>query len=118
MKMRDYELNDEDAENSAFNGNGGTPIIDPTPKPLPLTFFADLTESPLRKPWLIKDVLARDETSSWIGPPGSGKSALADDIAVHAAGGKDWRGHRTKTRSGVLIFALERADLHRRRLTA
>ena len=85
---------------------------------LPLTFFADLTETPQPKPWLIKGVLARDETSSWIAPPGKGKSALLTDIAVHKGGGLDWRGFRTKGQAGVVYFALERADLVRRRLIA
>jgi hypothetical protein len=117
--MRDYEL--KDAEDGAYlvNGNGDrVPITDPTPKPLPLTFFSDLTESPSPKPWLIKGVLARDETSSWIAPPGKGKSALLTDIAVHEAAGKDWRGYRIKQRTGVVYFALERANLTKRRLTA
>jgi hypothetical protein len=85
---------------------------------LPLTFFSDLSENPSPKPWLIKNILARDETSSWIAPPGKGKSALLTDLAVHKAGGIDWRGFHTKGRSGVVYFALERADLVRRRLIA
>lgn len=95
-------------------GNGS----DPKDKnALALTFFEELTEAP-PKPWLIKNVIARGETSSWIAPPGKGKSALLTDIAVHTAGNKDWRGHRTKGRSAVVYFALERADLVRRRLIA
>ena len=119
MRMRDYEL--KDAEDGAYlvNGNGDrVPVTDPTPKPLPLTFFSDLTESPSPKPWLIKGVLARGETSSWISPPGKGKSALLTDIAVHVAAGEDWRGHRVKQRAGVVYFALERAALTNRRFTA
>jgi len=82
-----------------------------------LTFFDQLTEAK-PKPWLIKNVIARGETSSWIAQPGRGKSALLTDIAIHLAAGKDWRGFRTKGRSGVVIFALERADLIKRRLIA
>ena len=85
---------------------------------LRLTYFADLSDQPTTKPWLIKGVIARDETSSWIAPPGKGKSALLTDIAVGLAGGQDWRGYRTKAKCGVVNFALERADLTRRRLTA
>ena len=85
---------------------------------MPLTFFDELSETPTPKPWLIKNVISRGETSSWIAPPGKGKSALLTDIAVHLAGGVDWRGFRTKGRSGVVYFALERADLVRRRLIA
>jgi hypothetical protein len=46
------------------------------PPALPLTFFDDLSENPAAKPWLVKNVIARGETSSWIAPPGKGKSAL------------------------------------------
>jgi hypothetical protein len=85
---------------------------------LPLTFFDDLSENPPRKEWLIKNVIARDETSSWIAPPAKGKSALLTDIAVHVAAGRDWRGYKTVDIAGVVYFALERADLVRRRLIA
>jgi hypothetical protein len=85
--------------------------------PIALTFFDELAK-PTPKPWLIKNVIACGETSSWIAPPGKGKSALLTDIAVHLAMGKDWRGYRTKTECGAVYFALERADLVRRRLVA
>jgi hypothetical protein len=58
------------------------------------------------------------ETSSWIAPPGKGKSSLLTDIGVHYAAGMVWRGYLTKQRGGVLYFALERADLANRRLVA
>src|SRR6516164_11715723 len=77
--------------------------------------FNDLSDSPSSKPWIIKNVMARNETSSWISPPGKGKSALLTDIAVHVAAGEDWRGHRVKQRAGVVYFALERAALTNRR---
>jgi hypothetical protein len=73
------------------------------PPALPLTFFDDLSENPAAKPWLVKNVIARGETSSWIAPPGKGKSALLADLAVHNAAGKNWRGYRTKRRTGVVI---------------
>ena len=101
----------------ASNGNGGNGKAQHS-RAVPLTFFDELSETPSPKPWLIKNVISRDETSSWIAPPGKGKSALLTDIAVHKAGGLDWRGFRTKGRSGVVYFALERADLVRRRLVA
>lgn len=82
-----------------------------------LTFFDTLTHA-TSKPWLIKNVIARGETSSWIAPPGQGKSALLTDIAVHLAGGNDWRNHRVKQSAGVIYFALERPDLVKRRLIA
>ncbi|SDK28438.1 MULTISPECIES: AAA family ATPase [Bradyrhizobium] len=80
--------------------------------------FAD--EEP--KNWLIEGVIALDEDSTWFGKDGGGKSTLIDDIAVHVASRRDWRGHkfnRDETEScGVIIFATERAALHRRRLEA
>lgn len=84
---------------------------------LPITIFdqCKALESP---DWIFKGLLARNETSSWVGPPASGKSALLTDLAVHGASGKDWQGHRSTGRTGVLILALERADQYRRRLQA
>ena len=102
-------------------------VADNTPKaagdagaaaPLRLVFFNDLGAQPTPKPWLIKNVMARDEISSWFGPPGKGKSALATDLTIANASGRDWRGFRTKCRCGVVYFAFERADLVRRRLIA
>ncbi len=70
------------------------------------------------KNWIIKNVIAAGETSSWIGPPGVGKSALITDLAIHIASGMDWRGYRSKERCGVVYFALERGELVKRRLIA
>src|SRR5262249_23933401 len=47
-----------------------------------------------------------------------GKSALMTEFAIHCAAAKDWREHTASERCGVVIFALERADLYRRRLDA
>jgi hypothetical protein len=86
--------------------------------PLKLTFFDEcLAFRP--KEWLIKGVIARGESSSWFGPPKVIKSGLLLDASVHLAAGVDeWRGYRIKERVGVVKFALERADLQRRRLGA
>jgi hypothetical protein len=82
-----------------------------------LVFF-DECSATAPKRWLIKGVIAFGETSSWIAPPGRGKSALHSDISVHLAAGMDWRGHRTKQQAGVVYFAFERADLVKRRNAA
>lgn len=84
---------------------------------LPLTFFADAAKTACKN-WIIKNVIARSEISSWIGSPGATKSTLLTDLAVHAAAKPDWRGHQIKEPVGVVYFALERANLVRRRLTA
>ncbi|WP_338830177.1 AAA family ATPase [Bradyrhizobium sp. 27S5] len=71
-----------------------------------------------QKMWIIKGAVAWGETSAWIGPPGSLKSALMSDLAISAAFGRDWHGRKSKGRVGVIYFALERADLVRRRIEA
>jgi hypothetical protein len=80
-----------------------------------MTLF-DEVERSTNKKWLIKGLIASGETSSWIGPPACGKSALMTCLSVHCARMVDWLGHRAKKKSGVLILALERADLYCRRL--
>src|SRR5262245_31474739 len=87
------------------------------PRRLRLTYF-DACHEVMAKPWIIKELFARGETSSWVSPPGGGKSALMACAAVHIAAGKDWRGFRSKERCGVLYLAFERADLARRRFAA
>ncbi|MBN9007337.1 MAG: AAA family ATPase [Rhizobiales bacterium] len=83
----------------------------------PFTLFDDCATS-APKVWLHKGVMALGENSTWFGEPGSLKSALITDIAVHAAAGIDWRGHRIKTCCGVVYFAFERSGQAKRRLAA
>jgi hypothetical protein len=82
---------------------------------LKLTYFDDCGAFALKQ-WILKGIIARGETSAWVAPPGAGKSALLTEISVHCAAQIDWRGHRAKEACGVVIFALERADLFKRRL--
>ena len=84
---------------------------------LKLTHFNECDKAS-NKIWLIKDFLAKGETSGLFGPPGSGKSALETDIAVALGCGEDFRGFKTKHRVGGVYFAFERADLTKRRLHA
>jgi hypothetical protein len=88
--------------------------VDTEPK---LTYFDDCGVF-VQKRWIMKGLVARGETSAWIAPPKAGKSALLTEIAVSCAAGRDWRGHKAKEACGVLILALERADLLKRRLRA
>jgi hypothetical protein len=83
--------------------------------PLKLTYFDDCGKTALRR-WILKGIIARNETSGWVAPPGAGKSALLTEIAIHCAARVDWRGHRAKEACGVVVFALERGDLFKRRL--
>lgn len=86
-------------------------------RPLAMTFFDDSDHFALKE-WILKGLIAKGETSSCVAPPGAGKSALMTELSVHCAGRIDWRGHKAKEACGVLILALERADLYRRRLQA
>jgi hypothetical protein len=66
------------------------------------------------KDHIIKGVLAWNETSAWIAPPGGMKSALLASAAMHAALALPWFGKKNNGhRVGVVYFALERADLVR-----
>jgi len=82
-----------------------------------VTFDEMDLESPAKQ-WLVKGIFARGETSAWIAPPGAMKSALLAEAAVCIGAGLDWHGFRNKGAMGVVYFALERADLVKRRLRA
>ena len=71
-----------------------------------------------QKMWIIKGIIARGETSAWIAPPGGMKSALMAELSLCSSYGQDWHGFQSKATLGVVYFALERADLVRRRLRA
>jgi AAA domain-containing protein len=79
---------------------------------------AEMSAMPVKKDWLIKGVFARGESSAWVAPPGGMKSALLAEASVCVAYGHDWHGYRNKGAMGVVYFALERADLVRRRILA
>jgi AAA domain-containing protein len=87
------------------------------PDAIRLSYFDDCS-AVTTKPWIMKGLFARGETSSWVAPPGAGKSALMTCAAVHVSANRDWRGFRSKERCGVLYLAFERADLVKRRLAA
>lgn len=78
----------------------------------------DIFTDEIEKAHFIKGVFAWNETSAWIAPPGGMKSALLASAAMHLATGRDWLGKKNKHSVGVVYFALERADLVKRRLDA
>lgn len=95
------------------------PATNPAPLARPkfgFTLYDDI-ELAQRKTWLVRDFLGAGEMSCMFGPPGSGKSVLATDLAAHVAAGREWFGRRV-TQGGVLYVALERAALVKRRLAA
>ncbi|WP_051346243.1 AAA family ATPase [Bradyrhizobium sp. th.b2] len=78
-----------------------------------------LDEANGAKAYLVKGVLGWGETSAWIAPPGGMKSALLASAAVSIALARPWFGRKTSDSPvGVVYFALERADLVKRRLIA
>jgi hypothetical protein len=84
---------------------------------LKLTYYGEFGREAKKRP-ILKGFLNKGETSSLIGPPKSLKLGLMTEIAIYCAAGQDWRGHSATNPCGVVIFALERADLYRRRLDA
>jgi AAA domain-containing protein len=62
---------------------------------LSFTLYRDIELEP-RKLWLVYDYLGAGELSCIFGPPGSGKSVLAGDLAAHVAAGRFWFGRRVQ----------------------
>jgi hypothetical protein len=83
---------------------------------LRLVMYGDLDPAP-RKDWVIADFLGAGELSCIAAAPGSGKSALATDMAGTVAAGRPWFGRHVKG-GGVLYVAAERAALVERRFAA
>ena len=74
-------------------------------------------EATSRKDWLVQGLLGAGDGSAWYGIPGCGKSAIAQDLAMHIAGGREWHGRQVK-RGAVLYVALERKQVVMRRAIA
>ena len=69
--------------------------------------------------WIIKGILAKGHNSYLFGPPGGGKSALYGSAATYlAAARKSWHGFKIRKQYAGVIFAMERADLVRKRIWA
>ena len=69
------------------------------------------------KDWLVRGLLGAGEQSAFYGKPGSGKSVLVGDLALHVAAGREWHGRKVK-QGAVLYIALERCKLIERRSIA
>src|ERR1019366_6109144 len=74
-------------------------------------------EATSTKEWLVKNLLGKGEASAFYGAPGSGKSALVEDMGLHIAGGLPWHG-RDVLQGAVCYIALERRLLVERRAIA
>jgi hypothetical protein len=106
------------AENNILDIKAGQVERSQTLRGYPFVTFDEMDAESPAKQWLIKGILARGETSAWIAPPGAMKSALLAQAAICVGAGLDWHGYRNKGAAGVVYFAIERADLVKRRLRA
>jgi hypothetical protein len=69
--------------------------------------------------WLVKHILPIDTQGQINGQPGTFKSFIALDLALHIAAGRpDWHGHRIKRHGLVLYMAAEGGRGIRRRIRA
>ncbi|MGN6374862.1 MAG: AAA family ATPase [Sphingomonas sp.] len=82
-------------------GNAAVVPIEPVARPLPVERFLNIGLK-LDGMWLIKGLLPATGLALIYGHPGSGKSFLALDLALHVALGWEWNGKRTK--QGLVIY--------------
>lgn len=94
----------------------GQPSKPRRPQGLTFTHFRDLTTPP-PKPWLVEEFLGAHEVSCVYGKPGSSKSLLVGDLALHVAAGLPWFDRQT-LHGGVIYVAAERSDVVKRRIFA
>ena len=84
---------------------------------LKLRIGADASEPVLEDIWAIEDVVPLCGLGAIYGPPGSGKSIIALDMAICAAAGLNWQGKLVE-RCIVLYAALEGTKMFRNRVWA
>lgn len=77
------------------------PEDEPRLSELPIEWGEEI-EPRLNSLWLVKRTLPQQGLALLYGHPGSGKSFLAIDIAMHVALGRDWNG--CQTRKGVVVY--------------
>lgn len=80
------------------------------------TWFKDIAESQIKE-HVIDGVFGVGEFSVVVGPPGSGKSAIITDAAMHVAEGRQWHGKDVR-KGFVVYFPAERKTLTERRMAA
>lgn len=93
---------EEPQANGRTRRDAATASVTAAPRKLQGIIFADMKPH-LADGYLIKGVFARSGIAAIIGPPSSGKTFLAADLAVHIAGNRPWRAHNV--RGGALVYA-------------
>ena len=81
------------------------------------TLYRDLAATSTKE-WLVKNLLGDAEASAFYGAPGSGKSALVEDLGLHVAAGLPWQGREVIRQGAVCLIALERRMVVERRAIA
>lgn len=97
-------------------GDGSNREVPKTSGPLPFEWLADIKPQ-LEGMWLIKRLLPANGLALIYGHPGSGKSFLALDMAMHVSLGWDWAGRKT-ARGLVVYVGAEGATGLRNRIAA
>ena len=69
--------------------------------PIPLLSMAQVISMP-PTPWLIQDYVPCNSMAMIYGPPGSGKTFMALDMALHIAHGKEW--HNKAIEQGSVVY--------------
>lgn len=85
-------------------------------KGLPLEWAGDVKPD-LETAWLVDDFLPKSGPAVVVGPPGTGKSFFALDLAAHVAQGKEWAGRHVEGGS-VLYVVAEGLSGFRNRISA
>jgi hypothetical protein len=104
------------AVKAAVEAARSIPSNDNVRKPIPVELFSDIQPS-LNGIWTVKDLIPAGGMAGIYGSPGTGKSFLALDIALHVALGRPWFGRETK-QGGVVYVCAEGAEGARRRIGA
>jgi KaiC/GvpD/RAD55 family RecA-like ATPase len=69
--------------------------------------YRELLQRRAKHRWIVEGIMRRNELGVFFGPPGSGKSFLAIDFALHVAAGEPWAGLSVPEPLPVIYLAAE-----------
>ena len=128
LKVLSLDVSERKADVSDWLDAGGTadrlratieaaPAWRPTFKPLLPTIWFGQEDCAAPMRWLVRGMLTDGGLSVLYGPPKSGKTFAALDLALHVAHGRDWYGLRVR-RASVVYISGEGAQGVRQRMKA
>jgi AAA domain len=88
---------------SAYDKAEGRPGANGGAKPFEFTLL-DEVRANLGNLWIVKGLIPKAGFGVIYGPPGSGKTAIALDMALHIAAGLEYRGRRTERQPVVYVI--------------